>query len=132
MFNPDENFSDEKKKEETELNFPSTITVPSGASHDFMKTKSRWSFQHIFWLTAKIYPIHDPTHPNTLEIKRETHAFAKHFVTLTVYKKYPELHLTQHIFQVFRELKDTADFHLATRTGCYIEEIKEKVPNQSN
>ena len=48
MFDLDEDIYDGNKIEEIELNCPWTITVPSGASHDFMKTKLRWSFEHPF------------------------------------------------------------------------------------
>ena len=54
MFDLDEDIYEENKIEEIELNRPWTITVPSGASHDFMITKLRWSFEHPFWLTASI------------------------------------------------------------------------------
>ena len=41
MFDPDEDIYDESKTEEIKLNCPWIITVPSGASHDFMITKLR-------------------------------------------------------------------------------------------
>ena len=84
MFDLDEEIYDEKKIEEIELNCPWTITVPSGASHDFLITKLRWSFEHPFWLTASIFPIDNPANPIILDIKRETLAFAKLFITLTL------------------------------------------------
>ena len=96
MFDLDEDIYDKNKIEEIEFNCPWTINVPSGASHDFMITNLRWSFEHTFWLTASIYPIDNPAKPITLDITRETLAFAKLFITLTVYQKYPEPHLTQH------------------------------------
>ena len=40
MFDIDEDIYDENKIEEIELKRPWTITVPSGASHDFMIKKS--------------------------------------------------------------------------------------------
>ena len=86
MFDVDEDIYDENKIEEIEFNCPRTITVPSGASHDFMITKLRWSFEHPFWLTASIYPIENPAKPIILGTKRETLAFAKLFITLTLYK----------------------------------------------
>ena len=48
MFDLDEDIYDENKIEEIELHCPWVVTVPSGASHDFMFTKFRWSFQHPF------------------------------------------------------------------------------------
>ena len=119
VFDLDEDIYDDTKIEETEVNCPWTISVPSGASHDFMITKLRWSFQHPFWLTANIYLIDKPSHPIILDIKRETLAFAKLFITLTVYKKYTEPHLTQHDLHILRELLDTAEFHMGTHTGYY-------------
>ena len=104
VFELDEDVYDGGKSEEIELNCPWTITVPSGASHDFMITKLRWSFEHSFWLTAKIYPFDNSAQSITLDIKREKPAFAKLFITLSIYKKYPEPHLTQHDIQVPREL----------------------------
>ena len=132
MFNLDEDIYDENKIEEIELNCPWTITVPSGASHDFMITKLRWSFEHPFWLTASIYPIENPAKPIILDIKRETLAFAKLFITLTLYKQYPEPHLSQHDIHTLRELMDTAEFHMGPHTYYYIEEIKKIIQNQSN
>ena len=88
MFNLDENIYDENKIEEIELNCPWTITVLSGANHSFMITILRWSFEHPFWLTANIYPIDNPAKPITLDMKKETLAFAKLFITLTLYKRY--------------------------------------------
>ena len=82
MFDLDEDNYDENKVEEIELNCPWTITVPLGASHDFMITKHRWSFEHPFWLTASIYPIENPAKPIIFDIKRETLALAKLFITL--------------------------------------------------
>ena len=132
MFDLHEDIYDENKIEETELNWPWTITVPSGASHVFMITKLRWSFEYPFWLTASIYPIENPTKPIILDIKRETLAFAKLFITLTLYKRYPEPHLTQHDIHTLRELMDTAEFHMGTHTSYYIQEIKKIIQNQSN
>ena len=74
MFDLDEDFYDEKKIEEIELNCPWTITVSSRASHDFMITKLRWSFQHPIWYTASIYPTDNPAKPVILDIERETFA----------------------------------------------------------
>ena len=68
-FDLDEDKYDENKIEEIELNCPWTITVPSGASHDFMITKLRWSFEHTIWLTASIYLIDNPAKPIILGIK---------------------------------------------------------------
>ena len=132
MFDLDEDFHDENKIEEIELNCPWTITVPSGASHDFMITKLRWSFEHPFWLTANIYPFDSHAKPIILDIKTETLAFAKLFITLTNHKKYPEPHLTQHNIHTFRELMDTARFHAGTHTGHYTQERKKIIQNQSN
>ena len=132
MFDLDEDFYDENKNEEIELNCPWTITVPSGASQDFMITKLRWSFEHAFWLKASIYPIDNPAKPITLDNKRGTLAFVKLFINLTVYKKYPETHLTQHDIHTLRELMDTPEFHMGTHTGYYIQEIKKIIQNQSN
>ena len=95
MFDPDEDVYDDNKNEETELKCPWTIYVPLGTSHDFLITKTRWSSQHLFWLTNSIYPIDNPPHPIILDIRRETLAFEKLFTTLTVYKKYTGPHLTQ-------------------------------------
>ena len=131
MFDLDENIYDEFKIEEIELNCPWTITVPSGASHDFMITKLRWSFQHPLWLTTNICPIDKTAYPIILDVKRETLAFAKLFITLTIYKKYPEPHLTQHDIHTLRELMDTAEFHMGTHTSYYIHEIKKIIQNQS-
>ena len=128
----DEDINDEKKIEEIELNCPWTITVPSGASHDFMITKLRWSFEHPFWPTASIYPIENPAKPIILDIKRETLAFTKLFITVTLYKRYPEPHLTQHDIHTLRELMDTAEFHMGSLTYYYIGEIKKIIQNQSN
>ena len=72
MFDLDEDIYDENKIEEIELNCPWTITLPSGASHDFMIKKLRWSFEHPFWLTASIYPIENPAKPIILDIKRNS------------------------------------------------------------
>ena len=66
MFDLDEDIYDENKIEKIELNCPWTITVPSGASHDFMITKLRWSFENPFWLTASIYPIKNPLNQSSL------------------------------------------------------------------
>ena len=82
-----------------------------------MITKVRWSFQHPFWLTANIYPIDNPAKPIIFDIKREKLAFAKLRITLTVYKKNLEPHLTQHDIHTVRELMDTAEFHMGTHTG---------------
>ena len=87
---------------------------PSGASHVFVITKLRWSFEHPFWLTANIYPINKPAHPIILDVKRGTLAFAKLFITVTVYKKYPEPHPTQHDIHTLRELMESAEFHMGT------------------
>ena len=132
MFDFDEDIYDENKIEEIELNCPWTITVPSGASHDFVITKLRWSFEHPFWLTASICPIENPAKPIILDVKRETLAFAKLFITLTLYKQYPEPHLTQHDIHTLRELMDTAEFHMRSHTYYYNEEIKKIIQNQSN
>ena len=114
MFDLNEDFYDENKTEEIELNCPWTVTVPSRASQDFMITKLRWSFQHTFRPTTNIYPIEKPAYPIIFDIKRETLAFAKVFITLTLNKKCPEPHLTQHDFHVLRKLMDTAKFLM----GC--------------
>ena len=131
MFGLDENIYDENKIEEIELNCPWTITLPSGASHDFMITQIRWSFEHPFWLTASMYPIENPAKTIILDIKRETLAFAKLFITLTLYKQYLEPHLTQHDIHSLRELMDTAEIHMGSHTNYYIEEIKKIIQNQS-
>ena len=123
---------DENKIKEIELNCPWNIIVPSGASYDFMITKLRWSIDHPFWLIARIYPIDNPAKPITLDIKREILAFAKLFVTLTLYKRYLEPHLTQHDIHTLRELMDTAEFHMGPHIYYYIEEIKKILQNQSN
>ena len=102
MFDLDEDIYDENKIEEIELNCPWIITVPSGANHDFLITKLRWSFEHPFWLTGSIYPIDNPVKPIILDIKRETLAFAKLFVTLTLYKRYLEPRLTQYDIHTLR------------------------------
>ena len=128
MLDLDEDIYDENKMEEKELNCPWTITV----GHDFMITKLRLSFEHPFWLTASIYSIDNPAKPILLGIKRETLAFAKLFITLTLYKRYPEPHLTQHDIHVLRELMDTAEFHMGPHTTHYIQEIKKIIQNQSN
>ena len=132
MFDLDGDIYDENKIEEIELNCPWTRPIPSRACHDFLITKPRWSFEHPFWLTASIYPIDNPTKTIILDIKRETLAFAKLFITLTLYKKYPEPHLTQHDIHTLGELMDTAEFHMGTYTSYYIEEIKKIIQNQSN
>ena len=132
MFDRDQDICDENKFEERELNCARTITVSSGASYDFMITKNRWWFQDAFWLTASIYPIDDSAHAIILDIKKQTLAFAKLFITLTVYKKYPEVHLTQQDFQVLWQLVDAAEFYMGTHTGYYIQEIKTITQNQSN
>ena len=131
MFDLDEDIYDENKNEGIELNCPWTITVTSGASHDFTITKLRWLFEYPFWLTASIYPIDNPAKPIILDIKRETLTFAKLFITLTLYKKYPEPHLTQHDIHTLRELMDTAEFHMGSHTSYYILE-KKIIQNQSN
>ena len=97
-----------------------------------MITKLRWSFQHPFWLKANIYPIENPAKPIILDVKGETLAFAKLFITLTIYKKYPEPHLTQHDIHILRDLMDIAEFHMGTHTSYYIYEIKKIIQNQSN
>ena len=132
MFDLDEDIYDENKIEEIGLNCPWTITVPSGASHDFKITKLRWSFQHTFWLPANTYPIEKSGHPIVLDIKRETLALAKLFITLAVHKEYLETHLTQHDILILRELMETADLHMGTHTGYYVQEIKKTVQHQSN
>ena len=60
MFHIDKDIYDENEIHEIDINCPWTITVPSGATHDFMIKNLRWSFQHPFWLTANIYPIDNP------------------------------------------------------------------------
>ena len=97
-----------------------------------MITKLRWSFEYPFWLTVSIYPIENPAKAIMLDKKRETLAFAKLFITLTLYKRYPEPHLTQHDIHTLRELMDTAEFHMGTHTSYYIQEIKKTIQNQSN
>ena len=108
------------------------VTVPSGASHDFMITKLRWSIEYPFWLTASIYPIENPAKPTILGIKRETLAFAKLSITLTLYKRCPEPHLTQHDIHTLRELMDSAEFHMGTYTSYYIQEIKKIIQKKFN
>ena len=120
-----------KKIEETELKCPWFITVPSGASHDFMITRLRWSFQHPFWPTASIYPTENPAKPIILDMKRETLAFAKLFITLILYKKCPEPRLTQHDLHTLRELMDTAEYRMGTHPSYHIKEIKKIIQNQS-
>ena len=132
MFDLDEDVYDKNKIEEIELNCPWTITVPSGARHNFMITKLRWSFEHLFWLTASIYSIDNPAKPLILDIKRECLAFVNFFIILTLYKKYLEPHLTQHQMHTLRELMDTAEFHMGSHTSYYIQEIKKIIQNQSN
>ena len=117
MFELDEDIYDENKIEEIELNCPWTITILSSASHDFLITKPRWSFQHPFWLTADKYRIDKPAHPTKFNIKMETLASAKLFISLTIYRRYPESHLTQYDIHILRELMYTADFHKKTHTG---------------
>ena len=131
-FDLDEDFYDENKIEEFELNCPWTITVHSGASHYFRITKLRWPFDYPFWLTASIYPIENPAKPIILDIKRKSLASAKLFITLTVFKKYSEPHLTQHDIHTLRELMDSAEIPMGTHTSYYIQEIKKIIPNQSN
>ena len=131
MFDLDEDIYDENKVEEIELNCPWITTVPSGASHHFMITKLRWSFQHPFWLTANIYPIGKPAYPIILDVKRETLVFTKLFITVTIYKRYPEPHLTHGDIHILGELMDTAEFHMGTHTGYYIQEFKKVIQNQS-
>ena len=46
MFDLVEDMYDENETEEREHNCPWSITVPSGASHEYMKTNIRSSFQH--------------------------------------------------------------------------------------
>ena len=132
MFNLDEDIYDENKIGEIELNCPWTLTVPSGASHDFMITKLRWSFEYPFWLTASIYPIDNHAKPIILDIRRKILGFAQLFITLTVYKKYPEPHLTQHDIHTLRELMESAEFHMGTHTSYYIQKRKEIIQNRSN
>ena len=129
MFDLDEDIYDENKIGEIELNCPWTITVPSGASHDFMITKLRWSFEYPFWLKASIYSIDNPAKPTILDIETETLAFAKLFITLTLYQKYPEPHLTQHDIHTLRELLDTEEFHVGSHTSFYMQEIKKIIQN---
>ena len=119
-FDLDGDICDENKIEEIQLNCPWTIIVPLGASHNFMITQPRWSFQQSFWLTANFYTFDKPAHPITLDIKRKTLGSAKLFITLTVYKEYPEPHHTQHDINNLRD------------TGYYIQEIKKIVQNHSN
>ena len=97
-----------------------------------MITKPRWSFQHPFWLTTSIYPIDNPAQPIILNLKRKTLAFEKLIITLTIDKKYPEPHFTQPDILVQRELMDTAEFHMGTLAGYYIQELNKIVQNQSN
>ena len=97
----------------------------------FMITKLRWSFQHPFWLKPNIYPIDKPAHPTILDIKKETLAFAKPFITLTVCKEDPEPLLTQQDIHILREITDTAEFQMETHTGYYLPEIKKIVHKQS-
>ena len=132
MFDLDEDIYDENKIKKIELNYPWTITVPSGASHDFMISKLRWSFEYPFWLTASICPIENPAKPIILDIKRETLAFAKRFITLTLYKRYPQPRRTQHNIHTLQELMNTAEVHMGTYTSYYIQEIKKIIQNQSN
>ena len=132
MFDLDEDFYDENKIEGIELNCPWTITMPSGASHDFMITKLRWSFEYPFWLTASIYSIDNLAKTIILDIKREDLAFAKHFTNLTLYKKSPEPHLTQHDIHTLRELMDIAEILMGSHTIYYIQEIKKIIQNQCN
>ena len=82
-----------------------------------MITNFRWSCQHPIWLTANIYVFDKTAHPFNLGIERDTLAFAKRFITLTVYKNYPEPHLTQYDIHLLRELMDTTAFHKGTHTG---------------
>ena len=131
MIDLDEDIYDENKIEEIELNCPWTITVPSGASDEFMIAKLRWSFDYPFWLIASIYPTDNPAKSIILDFKRETLAFAKLFITLTLYKEYPEPHLTQQVFHTLREIMDTAEFHMGPHTTYYIQEIKKIIQNQS-
>ena len=126
-----EDFYDGDKNDEREVNCPCTITVPSGASHDFVITKLRWSFKRSFWLTANLYLIDKPAHPIIPDIKRETLALVKLFLTLTVYKMYPEQHLPQHDLYILRELMDIAEFQMGAHTGYYIQDKKKIVHNQS-
>ena len=118
MFDLDEDIYNKNKIDGMEFNCPWTITVPSGASNNFMITKFRWSFRHPFCLPSNIHPVDKPAHPIILDIKRETLALAKLFITLTIYKKHPEPHSTQHDINVLRELMD-ADFYMGTHTGYY-------------
>ena len=122
MIDLNEDIYDENKIEKIELNCPWTITVPSGASDDLMITKLIWSFQHSILLTASIYPFDNPFKPILFDVKRETLAFAKLFITLALYKRYPEPHLTQHDIHTLRELMDTAEFHMGSHTIYYIQE----------
>ena len=132
MFDLDDDIFDENKIEEMELNCPWTINVSSGASYDFMITKLRWSFQQPFWLTANIYPIEKPADPIISDIRREKSASAKLFITLTIYKKYPEPHFTQHDIHTTRQLVDTAEFRMRIHTGFFIQELKKILQNHFN
>ena len=132
MFELDEDLYDKSKIEELGRNCPWTITLPSGASPHFMRTKLKWPFQHPFWLTAKIYPFDKPAHPIIFDVKRETVAFAKLFITLTLYKKYPEPHFTEHDVHILREVMDTAEFPMGIYTGYYIQERKKILQKESN
>ena len=132
MSDLDEEIYDENKTQELKLNCPWTISVPSGASHEFKITNFRWSFQRLFWLTANVYAIDKPAHPFIHDIKRETLAFATLFITLTIYESYPEPHLTQHDIHIQRELMDTTEFHMGTHTGFFVQEIKKIVHRQPN
>ena len=132
MFELDEDIYDETKIEEIELNCPWTIISAPGACHVFMITKLGWSFQHPFGLTAHIYPIDKPAHPILPDIKRKTLAFAKLLITLTIYKRYPEPHLTQLDIHILRGLMDTAEFQMGIHTSYYTQKRKNIVQKQSN
>ena len=131
MFDLGKDFYDETKIEEIELNCSLTINVPLRAIHDFIITKLRWSFQHHIWITDNIHPIDDLAHPIILDIRRKTLALAKLSVSLTVYKMYPEPHLTQHDIHVLREILNTAKFHMGTHTGYYVQKLKKIEQKQS-
>ena len=71
MFDLDKDIDDENKIEEIELNCPWTITVPSGASHDFMITKLRWSFEHPFGLQLVFILLTTPLNQSSLILKEK-------------------------------------------------------------
>ena len=81
MLKLDEELYDENKIEAIEFNCPWTITVPSGASHDFMTTKLKWSFEQPFWFTANINPTDNPPNRSSLILK-EKHVSLQSFSSL--------------------------------------------------